>query len=1008
MTNANRNLRRTVRLTLAAFAAAAVSSEALAQQQAAAPATQVAQNTQLEAVVVTGSRIQTPNEVSISPVTTVTAVDIQQSGYTRTEDLMNSLPSVVASQGANLSISADGTSTIDLRGLGAQRTLVLVDGRRLGPGSGDGRNYSDINQIPNALIQSVDVLTGGASAVYGADAVSGVVNFVLNTNFEGVKLDGNYAFNDHNNHEDWVQGILAKQNEQPVNSSVRQGYTKDLSFIAGSNFADNKGNATVYATYTNTGRAIQQAYDYSSCTLNTPGSKATLGNGPNCGGSSTSAGGRFLAYGKSSTTLLDNTVDRGTGQFRGFSSKTDAYNYGALSYYLRPSERYTGGAFLHLDINDHATVYSESMYSHNSSVAQYGPSGDFGNVANISCSAPGTANYNPLLTAQERATICTPANLAAQVNPANQTVSMYILRRNVEGGGRQDHYTSNAFRQLIGVKGDVVNGWKYDVTGQYSIVDYADQQANFLDNTFINNALQAVVNPKTGATTCASVVNGTDTNCVPWNIWVPGGVTPAALKYLSIPLIVNSSTRELVASGNLTGDLGQYGVKLPGASRGVQVNLGAEYRQEEASYLPDLSFQEGLGAGGNGPVPPVSGKFHVSEIFTELHVPILDDKFLAQSLAFEGGYRYSSYTTGFNTNTFKLGLEWAPISDVRLRGSYNRAIRAPNISELYSGQSIGSGGNADPCWGPTPQFTLAQCELTGVKASQYGHIAVNTAAQINTLTGGNPNLSPEVADTYSFGAVLTPTVLPGFLFTVDYFDIKIKQAINSPSSANVLAGCANGSAALCADINRLPNGSLWLSTGGYVNTLTANLGAAETRGADIQAKYRLNMGTMGKINFGLVGTWTGKFLQTSLPSAPEYDCAGYYGPTCGQPRPTWRHTGTATWATPWNGLETTLRWRYIGDMKVDTLSSDPQLAGTTYGPGSHIAAYNYLDISAAMPIAAGVSLRIGINNLLDKDPPIVYDGTYPSANSTWTNGNTYSQAYDVLGRYVYIHATAQF
>ena len=252
MTNAN-NLRRAVRLTLAAVAAAAVSGEAFAQQQA--PAATVAQN-EIETVVVTGSRIQTPNEISISPVTTITAVDIQQTGYTRTEDLINSLPSVVASQGANLSITADGTSTIDLRGLGAQRTLVLVDGRRLGPGSGDGRNYSDINQIPNALIQSVDVLTGGASAVYGADAVSGVVNFILTTNFEGVKIDGNYAFNDHNNHETWIENLLASENKQPVNSSVRQGYTKDLSFIAGSNFADNRGNATIDATYTNTGRAI--------------------------------------------------------------------------------------------------------------------------------------------------------------------------------------------------------------------------------------------------------------------------------------------------------------------------------------------------------------------------------------------------------------------------------------------------------------------------------------------------------------------------------------------------------------------------------------------------------------------------------------------------------------------------------------------------------------------------------------------------------------------------------
>ena len=1010
MTNAN-NLRRAVRLTLAAVAAAAVSGEAFAQQQA--PAATVAQN-EIETVVVTGSRIQTPNEISISPVTTITAVDIQQTGYTRTEDLINSLPSVVASQGANLSITADGTSTIDLRGLGAQRTLVLVDGRRLGPGSGDGRNYSDINQIPNALIQSVDVLTGGASAVYGADAVSGVVNFILNTNFEGVKIDGNYAFNDHNNHETWIENLLASENKQPVNSSVRQGYTKDLSFIAGSNFADNRGNATIYATYTNTGRAIQQAYDYSSCTLNGPSKKSLLGNGPNCGGSSTSAGGRFFGYNHSSSTVIDSTVDKSTGAFRPYSGTTDSYNYGALSYFLRPSERYTGGAFLHLDLNDHATVYAETMYSKNQSVAQYGPSGDFGNPAQINCAAAGQPGYNPLLTAGERAVICAPAVLASQQAgvPAGSS-QLYILRRNVEGGGRQDHYSSNAFREVIGVKGDFAGGWKYDLSGQISLVDFQDQQANFLSNDRINNALNVVVGPN-GQPTCASVVNGTDKNCVPWNIWVPGGVTPAATNYLSIPLQVSSNTSEKIVSGNISGDLGQYGVQLPTAKSGMKINVGAEYRQETSSYNPDLAFQEGLGAGGNGPVQPIFGEFHVSEIFSELHLPILDDKFMAQSLAFEGGYRYSSYTAysggtpGFNTNTFKLGLEWAPLQDLRARASYNRAIRAPNISELYQAPNIGSGGNADPCWGSTPQLTLAQCELTGVTAARYGKVAVNTAAQINTQVGGNPDLTPEIADTYSFGAVFTPHALPGFLFTVDYFDIKIKNAINEPNSTGVILGCANGTAALCSQIHRQASGSLWLSPSGYVQTLEANLGSAETRGADIQAKYRLNMDSMGKITFNLVGTWTGKFLQSTISTLPEYDCAGYYGATCGQPRPSWRHTLTTTWATPWAGLEATARWRYIGASKVDTLSSDPQLNGTTYGPGSETAAYNYLDVSAAMPVGGGVSLRLGINNLFDKDPPITYGGTYVSNSATWGNGNTYAQSYDVLGRYIYLHATVQF
>lgn len=1007
MTNSSRKLRRAVHFTLAAFATTVAGPLAMAQTAPAstAPAATV------QEVVVTGSRVQTPNEVSISPITSVTALDIEQTGLTHVEDMLNNLPQVVSSQNSSLSISSDGTATVDLRGLGPQRTLALVNGRRLAPGTGGGRNYADINQIPAALIERVDVLTGGASAVYGADAVAGVVNFVLNTHFEGVKFDANYAFYNHHNNDSESQGYLTSFGAPLPPSNVNTGQTKDLSFIAGSNFADGKGNATIYATYLNQGTAIQSQYDYSGCTLNTP-NKIVPGAGPRCGGSGTSGHGQFIGLGKvngATTSTFDLAVDPKTGQLRPFNG-SDLYNYGALSYFMRPAERFTGGAFLNYDLTDHNKVYAEVMYAKNTSTAQYGPSGDFFNNFTFDC------NNNPLMLAAGGVgtQICTPGNLAAAAasGAAPGTINGYIGRRNVEGGGRIDQYASNAFHVVIGTSGDFAEAWKYDVYGEIGITEWSDRQGNYLSNANINNALNVVTDPSTGQPVCQSVLSGTDTRCVPWNIWVPGGVTPAALNYLSIPLIVQSEAREYVASGYVTGDLGKYGVKLPSAASGLVMSLGSEYRQEKASFNPDMAFQLGLGAGGNGAVQPLAGEFHVWEAFTEFKLPIADEKPGAYSLNAEAGYRYSSYTEGFNTNTYKFGLDWAPIKDVRLRGSYNRAVRAPNIGELYTPAVIGAGGTSDPCWGTAPVFTAAQCANTGVTAAQYGHILVNQAAQINTQVGGNSAIQPEVADTYSYGVLIEPQALPNLKMSIDYYDIKVNDTITSLASSTVLNNCAvSGTASLCSLIHRGPTGSLWLSTENYVATNYQNIGTQSEKGLDYNAAYRLKFQKMGKLTFNFQATQVLKYETQPLPNGAAFDCAGYFGSTCNSndnPIPKWRHVLTTDWATPWGGLDLVLRWRFIGAMDVDRSSGDPQLAQTYYPGTAHIPTYSYLDLSGAFPIVKGVDLRLGINNLTDKNPPLILNGAFTDCPNLGCNGNTFPGVYDALGRYVYMHVTAQF
>jgi outer membrane receptor protein involved in Fe transport len=1034
----NRKLQFAVHAALAAAAASAVVPIAMAQTAPQKSSTVSANGDTdsgaLEEVVVTGSRLQlSPNDVSISPVTSVTAVDIAQTGLIRAEDVLNQLPQVIAENSGGQSISSNGIATVSLRGLGSERTLVLVDGNRLAPGAGLGTSYassSDLNQIPADLIERVDVLTGGASSVYGADAVAGVVNFVLNTHFEGVRLDANYGFGRHDNNNATELGYLSAANQTLPQSVVDAGFSKDVSFLAGSNFADGKGNATVYFTYTNTSPAVGYQYDYAGCTLNTP-DKLPGPGGLKCGGSSSSATGRFLLLGNVGTsaysTLADKTVDAKTGAFRSYNGATDSYNYGALSYLQRGSERYTAGSFLHYDIDDHTNVYSEFMFARNYSHAQYGPSGEFAfGTPVISCS-------NPLLTPGELAALCSPANIAANqatygpenlgANPlggnprvTGNNILLYLARRSVESGPRTDTYQSNSFREVLGVKGDIVDGITYDAHAQVGITQMHDDEGGFLGQNQINNALNVVTNPTTGQPACAAALNGDDPACVPWNIYSPGGVTAAQLKYLEVESTYSITTTEYIANASVTADLGKYGLQIPWASSGMQVNVGSEFREERYDFAPDYIFANGLASGGDGVQPAIDGSFHVGEGFTELRLPIINDKLGAYDLAFEGGYRYSDYTSGFTTNTYKFGLEWAPVKDVRFRGGYNRAVRAPNIGDLYSPSTVGAGGTSDPCWGTAVNglvqgHTLAFCENTGVTAGEFGHILTNPAAQINTSTGGSQALTPEIADTYTFGFVVSPSAIPALTASFDFYDIKIRNTIESLQSSTIINDCgATGLASLCDLIHRGGGtGSLWFNSSDYVNTDEENIGTITTRGVDVAGHYGIGIGSYGKLGFNFSGTEVINYDTQPLPGiSGSYNCAGYFGTICQSPTPRWRHNLTTDWATPWSGLDVSLRWRYIGGVSTDRSSQNSELAQTYFEPTSHIGSYTYLDLSASASLPAGISVRVGVNNITDKSPPIVASGTYSDCPNNTCNANTWVGTYDTLGRYLYAHVTAKF
>jgi iron complex outermembrane receptor protein len=1010
----NRKLQFAVRAALAAAAATAVVPTAWSQTAPAAA--NESPNAGLEEVVVTGSRITSPNLTAISPITSVDAGYISSTNLTRVEDILNNLPMVFAGQNSTVSNGATGTASVNLRGLGPNRTLVLVNGRRLGPGQGTGTNVSDINEVPAALIERVDILTGGASSVYGADAVAGVVNFVLNTHFEGVKIDSSYSYFQHDNNNSLAQGALVAAGDAQPEHSVNTGFGKNVSVLMGSNFADNKGNATFYLTYDKAAAVLEAKYDYAACVLD-----ATRAGSLACGGSGTSAkngaGGYFQAYGSGGgAALFTNTVDGKTGAFRPFTA-ADTYNFGPLNFYQRPNERWTGGSFVNYEINEHLTAYGEVMLARNTTDAQIAASGDFFTKTPIPCT-------DPLLTAQEATAICAAA--AAQGNTGG-TANLYIGRRNVEGGGRVLDVTNNTIRAVAGLKGDIIDGLTFDVYAQRDSTDTQLRNENYFDASRVTNALNVISgpallvngapNPLAGQAECNSVYTGTDPNCVPWNIWVPNGVTAGALKYLSIPLLIDATTIEYVVSGSVTADLGKWNLKSPMADEGIKLNVGAEYRSESAVFSPDLASQEGNAEGAGGATVPVSGNYHVGEVFTELGIPLLDHKPMAESLGLELGYRYSDYNLGFKTNTYKFGGEWAPTSDLRVRASYSRAVRAPNIGELFVPQAVALDGSTDPCAGPTPKGTQAQCLLTGVSAAQYGHIGSNSASQYNGLDGGNPNLTPEKSDTYSAGIVITPHFIENFSMSFDYFNIHLKDTIGAIGADTIINNCiSTGDPVFCSAVHRDPNGSLFRTNAGYVVDTNVNFGSLTTRGVDAKVNYRLPIDSFGSLLFNLEGTRLINLGTQPLTGGPAYDCAGYFGTTCGAPNAKWRHVFNTTWATPWSGFDLTARWRFLSGTDSEQISPNSQLAGPNLPLTQHIKPYNYFDLSADVSLYKMFRLQLGVNNVLDKDPPIIASGGGGFAsdcptitpNGSSCNGNTWPGTFDSLGRFFFARVTAQF
>ena len=996
----SKSIRRAVRYAL--LTSASIVAVSATSAQAAEDSGNISE------VVVTGSRIASPNLESISPIKAITEEDIAISGKVRVEDFLNQLPQAFAAQGSNISNGSDGTATVDLRGLGARRTLVLVNGRRLMPGDPDGGNEADLNQIPGALIKRVDVLTGGASSVYGADAVAGVVNFIMDTEFEGLRIDANYGGFQHKN--DNSTGRFAKQSGFATpDEDFTGGYSKELTFALGIGAPGDRGHATFYASYRETDPVLQRDFDYSACTLNNV-SATSFG----CGGSQTTAPAAFFLPSGTPTCTDDLGCIVGAGNvLRPFNTDTDLFNFGPFNYSQRPDERYTAGVFANFDVSDNAEAYAELMFMDDRSVLQLAPSGAFFNGQMVNCDSP-------LLSPSMVDQFCT-----SQMLGPTDLATVFIGRRNIEGGGRQDDISHESYRIVTGLRGDISENWSYDGYLQHGITKRNSTFKNDFSIARTGRALQ-VRNDASGVPQCVSFLDGSDPNCVPYNIFQVGGVTPAALAYLQTPGIIRAQARQEIAHIDVSGNLSEF-VQLPGTASGLQINVGAEYRDEKTEFQPDTQFLIGDLSGQGGATAAVTGRFDVKEAFIEARLPLLQDRPAAKSVSFETAYRYSDYSVDFTTDTYKFGLDWEPIDSVRLRGSFQRAVRAPNIGELFAPQTVNLDGSTDPCAGavtaataalPLAQQvlgsgrTFAECARSGVTPARFGRIAANPAAQYNGLLGGSIDAQPETADTISFGVVYKAD-FANLTVALDYFDIEIEDTLTATVGGNAdtfLNECLNtGDPAFCSRINRSAAlGSLFLTDDGFIVDTVDNIGVLRTTGVDVQVNYGLNVGA-SRLAFALTGTYLDELSSEPIANGNSFDCKGLYGNQCGVPAPEWRSSLRTTWGTPWAGLDVNLTWRFFDSVKSERTSSDTQLAGLFASTDAELSSRSYFDLTLVKTFADQYTLRLGASNLLDKDPPIVGSGNARgNCPSGFCNGNTYPQVYDSLGRQWFGSVTVDF
>lgn len=957
----HRPLQRTL---VGLLVAQALSVPALSQTTPQAPAGDTraaASATQLDAVSVTGSRIAALDYESTSPLTTVSAEDIRATGTSTLEESLNQLPQLgLGANKTNAGWGGTGQSTLNLRGLGAQRNLVLLDGRRLQPSTTD--NVVDINGIPSALIEGVEIISGGASAVYGSDAIAGAVNVRLKDDFEGVRFDSQVS--------QYAKG---------------DGDTSDLSLTFGGNFADGRGNAVLSFSWTDREGVDFMAREFFRKSPGGTDFRIQTGtyelgaNLPN----QAAVDQVFAQYGAApgrvpvTTTTYLGFNDDGTlflankGPFNWRGSDTLLSNTGAQLNNLNqdsliqvPLERHTAFGRATFQLTDDVQAYGQFSWSNLQSYVA-------AEAGNAGISVP---VGNPFIPADLR-TI-----LASRANPgANFT----LHKRFGEAGPRTFERDFDTWQFVVGARGRVeaLNG-SWDVYASKGRTDVSETS----NGAVVTQALTTLINAADGG---ASLCEGG---------YDPFGVTTlsdACRRYLVATTSSQTVFEQEVLEANLQGGL----FDLPAGE--VRFAAGLGWRRSGYAFQPDRLLQQGAVVGL--PAKGTSGgSTSVKELYVEALVPVLYDAPFAHALDIGAAYRYSDYDLSGGVDTYKVDFTWALVQHLRLRGSYQRAVRAPSVGELYvaaqtesNGYGLVVNGQGDQCQTGSPLRTGANaaavealCLAQGIPAPLLDGY-VDTQRESLATIAGNVGLQPETADTYTLGVVWSPES-SGFSLAADWFDIKVTDVIGTLTSSQVLASCFNQDGAnpgyavdnfYCRQIQRN-------ATTGRIDNIfkpTYNMGSLRTQGVDLQLDWSRQWEGGATLRASSVLGWVDRYEVQTLKGGVVYDYAGAVGYV-----PEWKAVSQVRYGQ--GAFGGGLRWRYIGAQQHSSKVTNP--ASTTPG----VDAYHYFDAFGDWTLSERLSLRAGINNLLDKAPPQV--GGTPGA----TNASTY----DIFGRQYFVGLTATF
>lgn len=956
-------------------------------------------------IVVTGTLIRNPNLEQSTPVNVTTSDTIELKQSNTAEEVLRELPGVVANIGSAVNNGNGGASYVDLRGLGSIRNIVLLNGNRVAPSDVNGR--VDLNNIPLALIERVDALTGAAVTTYGADAITGVVNFITKRDFAGFEMTASEQITE--------QG---------------DGNVFRIDATIGANFDDGRGNAVLSIGYQQSDPVYQGARPFSDNTLDSY-SNTFLGSG-------TSVPSRFSGTRPidplTGQPSIDPTVANGgvrqvnaAGQAVG---TFQTYNFNPFNIFQTPFERFNIYGQANYEVSDAVEVYTRGMFSKNTVSTIIAPSGSFGGTVTINLN-------NPFLPAALRNQFCafdvdtgagytarfdqTTCNNAAtatgRADPNYREVTVTLNRRTPEVGPRISNYQTTFFDYRVGARGGITDSIDWNIEGAYGESENIQTIKNYtLQSRFREASLS------NDGVTCQSG----NANCVPVNLFGPeGSITPAAAAYLSADSSTTNRTSLSQVRAIVSGDLG---FTSPGAVQPIGFAVGGEYRKYAAQQAADLLAQTpGELGGAGGAAPPIDGGYDVYEAYAEIVAPLIEDKPFFESLTLEAGIRYSDYSIdgagGYNTTTWKAGGSWEPGAGVKIRGNYSRAVRAPNIGELFTPQTVGlTNLGVDPCAGaaPTTNANLrAVCLAQGAPVGSIGSITNPTAAQANITVGGNVNLQPEKADTWTLGVVWQPEFLPRFNMSLDYYNIKIDDVLGVPLPGDIINACflgldaSSASNPACTSIRRNPiTGGLDgdpATTGGLFGT-TNNQGRLFTDGVDLLMNYNTDLG-FANLAWSFVGNWThsSKFKANAAdPASLNRECVGYYSVNCsftGSMQPEYQFSNRFTLG--FDKVDVSMLWRWIDGMSFEPqqIIDDGGSANSVDPKFRKIKAHSYFDLTTRFNVSENLVFTATVQNLLDQKPPIVGNTI---GSTTYNSGNTFPSTYDALGRRYAVSAKLKF